>query len=132
MILRSKGDSTSVIMGEAYVHGLTEGQALLGPLPNGISFAYKFSSDSNRFEASYIHNMTGISTTQDPRLEPLPTGFKMLQPPSEYIKGKYEVHGQDNISTIPGSNISKWNGDPRLTSEALKIGGIPITTFKIA
>jgi hypothetical protein len=67
MVLRPLGEGRFRIVGEAYVLGLSEGEALLGPLPHNSRRV--FASNDEWGVHSYFENtVTGEKTFEDPRI----------------------------------------------------------------
>ncbi|POS71020.1 hypothetical protein DHEL01_v210584 [Diaporthe helianthi] len=81
MVLRQEGVDTFRIVGECYALGLSEGEALLGPLPEGIRRVY--TKDPKWGVHSYFENVkTSDRSFLDPRLSPslvLPDFLSQLQ-----------------------------------------------------
>lgn len=71
MVLRRVKDDIFRIVGECYVLGISEGEALLGPLPDGTT--RRFASGPKSGVHSYFFNsLTGSQELMDPRLHKLP------------------------------------------------------------
>ena len=69
MVLRPKANGRHVIVGEAYVHGLMSGEAILGPLPCG----WRAQADRSH-QGVMVQSFTKSSddaVVEDPRLGPL-------------------------------------------------------------
>ncbi|KAI0425713.1 heterokaryon incompatibility protein-domain-containing protein [Xylaria sp. FL1042] len=75
MVLRRVGDNVFRIVGECYVLGISEGEALLGPLPDGTRRV--FASDVKSGVYSYfVNDRTGYQGLMDPRLPKLLSGLE--------------------------------------------------------
>jgi len=105
MVLRPKANGHHAIIGEAYVHGLMNGEAILGPLPCG------WRAQANRDQQGVMfQNFTKDSddaVMDDPRLGPLSAEFEWC-----------------DQTTLP-------EFDPRLSPKALKYRGVDIRTFHL-
>lgn len=67
MILRPLGEGRFRIVGEAYVLGLSEGEALLGPLPKNIRRVFA-SNDEWGVHSYFENSVTSEKTFEDPRI----------------------------------------------------------------
>jgi len=101
------------VVGTAYVDGLMYGDALLGPLPQGISLVL-----AEGYDGYYNHNMREVSR-EDPRLGPLPPEWQRV------------AHDKDSSYTmfyrVDGGH--ETTSDPRLSVDALRQRGLPLETF---
>jgi hypothetical protein len=131
MILRSSDTGHFEIIGAAYLDGFSEAQALLGPLPDAFSFVYQYNDTTKSYQAAYLDAKTGATTLDDPRLEPLPPGWRVMRYPEENAQGVYErtaIAVQDDSRK---TRTWKHSGDPRLTPEALMKRGVELQTFRL-
>jgi hypothetical protein len=109
-------------MGPLYVHGLMEGQALLGPMPPPWELI--INNDTFRDSFAFLNLLTNEITLQDPRLDVLP-------PEWHEIDEEWEtsfIHTQHYRNKTTGDII---NSDPRLLPEALEARGVPLETFTL-
>ena len=122
MVLRPSASGQFQLVGESYVHGLCDAEALLGPLPNG----WKIELDSDKPWPSFVNTSTGMSTWQDPRLPPLPTGWEGIPHP--------EISSNTNpLFYRFKSNMSNESteSDPRLSPNALEARGVKLEKFQL-
>jgi hypothetical protein len=105
VILRPKANGHYVVVGEAYVHGLMSGEAILGPFPTG----WQAQADRNQ-QGVVVQTFTRSSDEavyDDPRLVPLSA----------------ENGWNDETAHL--------ENDPRLLPDALKFRGVRIQTFQL-
>ncbi|TGJ81926.1 hypothetical protein E0Z10_g6858 [Xylaria hypoxylon] len=94
MVLRRVRDDVFRIVGECYVLGISEGEALLGPLPDGTRRL--FASDPKSGVHSYfVNDRTGYQSLIDPRLQKLPLDLEdfpkqLKEDPNAQIQLKLE------------------------------------------
>ena len=60
------------VVGECYVYGLMDGEALLGPLPDHYKFVLAFDQKKSRYLKAFLNHQTGKVQYNDPRLESTP------------------------------------------------------------
>jgi hypothetical protein len=109
------------LMGPVYIHGLMEGQALLGSLPSPWESVI---TDRNRgLEFAYHNLQTKEISLQDPRLSDLPTEWEEIVQEDEARSNIYVQHFKNKNT---GEII---NSDPRLLPQALKARGVNLETF---
>jgi len=123
LILRCRSDKTWSVIGEGYAHGMMDGEALLGVLPNGVRRVERQPETSDYvYRSAFINTKTNHIQVEDPRLtEPLPSGWELQRHENE----KYEqlfIHKETGHAT--------WR-DRRLTPEALCARGVNLRTFKL-
>jgi hypothetical protein len=128
MILRPiSPDSSEVyqIVGECYVHGLSDAVGLLGHIP----YPWRpiiLGDAMGRARQWFLNRITGERTTDDPRLGPLPY--------ENWDRAVYERRTDDPaiferfVHLETGETI---NYDPRMSPEALKARSVELQTFKI-
>jgi hypothetical protein len=116
------------LRGECYVHGFKGSEAFLGSLhvlPSGGVWSYEFKYVQESFEV--IYRTGGVMTQNDPRLGPLPRGWKKIY----HTKGDkpYETEFDSDgtmrrlrFQQISTGETTKY--DPRMTSSALKERGV--------
>ncbi|KAH7380692.1 heterokaryon incompatibility protein-domain-containing protein [Pyrenochaeta sp. MPI-SDFR-AT-0127] len=117
------------VVGPTYVHGLMEGQAILGPIPAPWKMVIRnpeklqTSYSAVAVDPSFYNPDTGEGTRQDPRLGALSHEWEQAHKVDESRIG---VFVQYHRNTNTGEMI---NSDPRLLPEALKSRGIPLQTI---
>ncbi len=118
----SPDSSRYKIVGRCYVHGLMDGEALLGPLPS--SWTVTIREIRAPLSGAWFHNKKkGTRSTLDPRLGTLPDKWEAIEKEDEARLGQHVQHYKNKVT---GEII---NSDPRLLPEALKARGVPIETF---
>ncbi|KAI0147470.1 HET-domain-containing protein [Xylariaceae sp. FL1272] len=70
MVLRPQKDGTYIVVGECFVLGLTQGEAMLGPLPDQVRVVEGY--NKNRRVPVYCDKRSGMISFEDPRLVRLP------------------------------------------------------------
>lgn len=76
MLLRREGDERYVVIGDCYIHGLMNGEALLGPLPPEWRFAWVY-VDGIGYLFGFVNQQTGDQVFEDPRLGQLLPGWRL-------------------------------------------------------
>jgi hypothetical protein len=109
------------LMGPVYIHGLMEGQALLGPLLSPWDFV--ITNQDHRFGISYHNRQTDEVILQDPRLGVLPIEWEEIVQEDE---ARSKIHVQHFRNKTTGEII---NSDPRLLPQALTARGVNLETF---
>lgn len=112
-------------MGESYVHGLCDGEAILGPLKD--SWKVEAFSDTNglwwqTFRNASTEEMTGL----DPRLGPLPEEWEGIQ--HEQL-GNTVMQLYTSFRKKVTGEISSF--DPRLSPTCLDGQGVQVTRFQL-
>lgn len=124
IILRPAESGKFQVAGEAYIHGLADAIAVLGPLPAQWKVIIKGDS-LGRALHRYINLMTYKLTAEDPRLGVLPPKWERVP---------YERSADDPAlfevfkNSITGETL---HSDPRLLPEALRARGVNLETFQL-
>jgi hypothetical protein len=109
------------LVGECYVAGLMNGEALLGSLPD----LWKFGQVNKNRNRIYMHEGAN-STLMDPRLGLLPDGWHIR------YSGGTETNREENLNDFEFENkesgVVTW-ADPRLTKDALIERGSDMREF---
>ena len=105
VVLRPKANGHHAIIGEAYVHGLMNGEAILGRLPCGWRAQAYRSHQGIMFQN--FKKDSDDAVKDDPRLGPLSAEFEW----------RYQT-------ALP-------EFDPRLSSKALKYRGVDVQTIHL-
>jgi hypothetical protein len=129
MILRPNGEERFSIMGECYCHGIMDGAALLGPLPEGFEFVLNFNRAWGGDYDAYIDRRNGKVQTEDPRLtgHPLPPRWRIDTFEYEDTSLAYFVEENDDGT----EKTQTGNFDPRMTPEELRKRGVDIVRFDL-
>jgi hypothetical protein len=78
MIFRPGRNDTYQVIGEAYLHGFMECQALLGPLPDRFEYIFLCGEADNGCYEICVNRKTGLVQAEDPRLGPLPEDVRIM------------------------------------------------------
>lgn len=124
LLLRESSPHKFQVVGDSYIHGLSDSIALLGPLPHPWSIKNDY--DSAGFWLPIYHNSaTGETTLEDPRLGPLPRDWRRVE--GERSRSDPEVFAQfENVGTG-----RKVNSDPRLFPAALGESGVDLELLSL-
>jgi len=130
MILRPNGEEKFFVVGECYCHGIMDGAALLGPLPEGFEFVWSFIQGRDR--ATYMNRCNGEVQMEDPRLtgRTLPPRWRIdtcNKDGVESARALYFVEENDDGTEKKRTDIF----DPRMTSEELSQRGTPLAKFTL-
>lgn len=123
MVLRRTSEGAHQVVGDCFVHGLMDGEAILGPLPS--SYHIESRDDALDFEAFipvYVENATHRAQREDPRLRNIPL-------PPEWESFEKERTRDDPLiyRMFRNKNTGEViNSDPRLFPEALRERGVPV------
>lgn len=121
MVLRRTSEGTYQVIGDCFVHGIMDGEAILGPLAS--SYHIESRDDGLDFEAFipvYVENSTRREQREDPRLQNIPL-------PQEWESFQKERTRDDALyySMFRNKNTGEIvNSDPRLFPEALRERGV--------
>jgi hypothetical protein len=117
------------VVGESYIHGLMEGQAILGSIPVPWSVMLRLSDSlliSQRRDETYFYNSdTKVKSRHDPRLGVLSDEWEEIDVEDEVRLGTLIQHYRNKLT---GEII---NSDPRLLPEALEARGVLLETFEL-
>jgi hypothetical protein len=115
-------DGEFFVVGECYIHGFGQSEALLGPLP--LPWEMVYVPDNRSYpQAAFKNTSTGEVTVEDPRLPPLPAAWE------RFASGRTAA---DPVSFVRFRNKetgSIVNYDPRMMPEALEAQGTELETF---
>ncbi|KAH8645762.1 heterokaryon incompatibility protein-domain-containing protein [Xylariales sp. PMI_506] len=124
IILRPLTEGVYRVIGSCFVHGLMDGEAILGPLDDQYDvITVTDSIEKNILVPRYVDNVTGIRYAEDPRLRHVPL-------PPEWQHMQWERASGDPICCNKFRNTKTdeiINYDPRLLPRALRERGINIS-----
>lgn len=124
MILRRNSSGQFQVVGECYVHGLSDAIGILGPLPDNWKVIIKGDA-LGRPTHRYVQPSSNEETLDDPRLEPLPSNWERATykriPDDPAIFERFR-------NLLNGALV---NYDPRLSPEGLEARGIELQTFRL-
>ena len=115
------------VVGECYVHGLMFGVALLGPPLN--LWQARCAIDNLLTRTEWFHD--GVVSHEDPRLSPLPSGWRYLYRKSGASREELsEGEKKDLARYFENAEIKviqEW--DPGMLPEALRFRGVNTKDF---
>jgi hypothetical protein len=117
MLLRPVNAKHYQVVGDAYIHGLADGQALVGKLEYPWQIRIKQKPFSN-YTCLYCNFDEHIVTEEDPRAGSLPPDWV-----AEYSRPKLKYK-----NTVTGEEL---DSDPRFSPENLKARGTRLQTFTL-
>jgi hypothetical protein len=124
MVLRPQANGTFQVVGEAYIQGLTNAAAFLGPLPKPWRTHVWPDSIGNLRIRRYFNPETKELKTDGPRLNPLKDWEMAMVPWSNKDPNTFEWRR----NKITGQVV---NYDPCLRSEALKARGVALIDIEL-
>jgi hypothetical protein len=137
IVLRPTLSGQFEVVGDAYVHGLCNGEAILGPFSPKWIFQVLETHQWSYWE-TFLNEETGKRTGLDPRLGPLPEGWEGIQLLEDDIPNPNLFRDNDTGRVIPlftsfrntaTGEVTKF--DPRLSKEVLEARGVPLRTFEL-
>ncbi|KAI1079949.1 HET-domain-containing protein [Whalleya microplaca] len=121
MVLRPTSSGEYEVIGDCYVHGIMDGEALLGAIDGPWRIRILFESDGCR-RPWYFNVETQHESTEDPRLENIPIPSEWV--PIEWERTRADPHHCKKFRNMKTGDVI--NSDPRLFPEALIERGIPM------
>lgn len=122
LILRPNDANNYRVVGECYVDGFMDGEALLGALPSNWQRVYRHFPDLGQSYDGLMNTQTGYFQIEDPRLGPLPTGWRIADHREKHAYNKFS---NEQIGVLDTSY------DPRLSPEALKARGVNLQEIRL-
>ncbi|KAI1410744.1 HET-domain-containing protein [Hypoxylon sp. FL1857] len=125
MLLRPTTTGEYEVVGDCYVHGIMDGEAILGPIPHPWRVVMVTEGGYNH--AHYLNVDSERRSTEDPRLEEIPL-------PPEWEPIEWERTAADPLYCKKFRNRGTGeviNSDPRLFPEALTARGVPLRTITL-
>ena len=119
IVLREEEDGNYLVLGECYVHGLMNGEALLGPLPDGWQQVFRYDGNTQRYADVFCDRRHGTYQYEDPRLGDLPESWSTMVHPLQYL---LFINEKQNLKSL---------FDPRLRSEHLRERGVELQQFHL-
>lgn len=122
MILRPTASGEFLVVGSYFIHGLMDGEALLGPIPSPWKIELYRRKDSGY--STHFVKSTNEKTLDDPRLPALPSGWM-------------EINRDDGPWPISKSffrNVGtgeRMDTDPRMLPGALVERGVKLRKFRL-
>ena len=122
LVLRKSEFGNHTVVGECYLDGVMDGAALLGMLPRNWQRVSHFDPELKGYYDAFINCDTSIVQTEDPRLGPLPPGWRIADHRYKHVF---------NLYTNEAAGIFKSKFDPRMSREALKARGIDLQEYRL-
>ena len=122
LILRPNDSRTYKVVGECYIDGFVEGEALLGSLPTDYQRIERYFADLGVYFDAFMNVQTRGVQVDDPRLGSLPAGWR--------IADHREKHAYNKFSNEE-LGVTATNTDPRLTPEALRARGVKLQEIRL-
>ncbi|KAL8761948.1 MAG: hypothetical protein Q9184_001986 [Pyrenodesmia sp. 2 TL-2023] len=126
MVLRPTDDGHYTVVGECYVHGLMEGEGLLGPLPAHWERIKRYNGNTGRDYDVFVDQERGIYHLEDPRLGPLPEDWYR----EEHSMGHLYTRFRHRTRAVSGFNSVEH--DPRMLPGFLRKRGVELQEFALA
>jgi hypothetical protein len=128
-VVRPSRDGHFQMVGECYLHGFMNGEALLGPLPPQTRSIARYDEKTGAYWRCYLNENSGHYAIEDPRLGPLPSGWRRKDHDRDHVISWFV-----NDTTGEGLDM-EWrdNGfpDPRASAEAFINKGIGLRYFHL-
>ncbi|KAL9589496.1 MAG: hypothetical protein Q9203_001714 [Teloschistes exilis] len=126
LLLRPTHNGNYEVVGECYLQGVMHGEAILGPLPAPWTSAKVIFVPGQGFQSGFFNGKTRETRIEDPRLGPLPPGWRILE--DDWMKSlpKY-VNDEtgEGFGTGEHYHINEFY-DPRMTAQALIARGVTL------
>ncbi|KAL9012302.1 MAG: hypothetical protein Q9173_002923 [Seirophora scorigena] len=121
MVLRPTDDGSFLVVGECYVEGLMEGEALLGPLPSNWRRVVRFDEETKEWWGMFKDRDQGVCQVEDPRLGPLPKGWYEVEHPKQPLRAVFRDETKDVATHF----------DPRMLPSSLRERGVELQDFNL-
>lgn len=122
IILRPAGNEQYQVIGCCYVHGLMDGEALLGPIPDNLHVEYRtpkaVDGQVGIDKPFFVNTKAWTMTDRDPRLWNLPPRWSWYY--NEFDELRFRKYHEKSTSK-----------DPRFSSEELEKHGVKIQVFPL-
>ncbi len=122
MILRPCKQDYYRVVGGAYCEDIMDGEALLGPLPEGFRIVWRYNESTQVWYQSFLEKKSDKFYAEDPRLGKLPRGWRKDEHPNEEFFSRF-------VNDETSGDIVYF--DPRLAPEALRERGVKLEEFKL-
>ncbi|KAI0445124.1 heterokaryon incompatibility protein-domain-containing protein [Xylaria telfairii] len=126
VVLREQPDGNYSLVGICYLHGVSDGSALLGPLPKPWVVHRMLDAGQQYMVCKFFNSESGVLCDEDPRLEPLEDQWERVGTRNR-TAGDPEIFQE--FRHVPTGYIVK--SDPRLSLKALKNRGVRLETFSL-
>lgn len=119
LVLRLDATGRHSVIGECYIHGLMDGAAFVGSLPDTWQSVIRYDSVSRNDWHAFKNLETERTQIEDPRLGPLPAGWRI---------GRHEEESAYNMY-VNDETGRRTKRDPRVSPEALRARGVKLQDF---
>ncbi|KAI0155156.1 HET-domain-containing protein [Xylariaceae sp. FL1272] len=127
LLLRPTSRGKYEVVGDYYVHGIMDGEVLLGALPPSWQINVWANKRNGRSEHRFNNRDQCLSTRQDPRVDAIAL-------PDEWENVDFEWSRSDPVHCKKFRNKETGkviNSDPRLFPEALRARGVSLETITL-
>ena len=122
LILRPRDAQTYTVVGECYIDGFMESETLLGALPTNWQRVERHFPDLGYFYDVFVNVQTGDVQVEDPRLGPLPRGWRIANHRTKHAYNRFSHEGLGVTGTLT---------DPRLSPKALRARGVKLEEIRL-
>ena len=123
IVLQPIAPGEYLVVGESYVHGLSDAIPILGSLPPGCRVVFMKSNEDTMVSPRYFNSQEDIYTNEDPRLGPFLPSWERIErqrnPNDPYIFDLFK-------NKVTGEVI---NSDPRMLPDVLRARGVKLDSF---
>jgi hypothetical protein len=124
LILRPVDAATYQVVGCCHIHGLSDAEKLMGPLPN--PWVFRVSSSTSGSRTHCFHNsVTGENSKLDPRLEAWSPEWELCEAVETEKEEGHDIRFRNKET---GEVL---NSDPRLLPAALESRGITVKRIRL-
>ena len=127
LILRPTMNNEWQVVGRCYIDGVEDGRVFLGDLPKPYRRVIRFEEVSGKWWPAYLNQQTGDILVEDPRLGPLPPGWRVKR---HKHQNAWDWYTDDDFEEDRNQQ-QKLPGDPRWTVDALRRRGVILQNFKL-
>jgi hypothetical protein len=122
VLLRPTVSGDFIVVGSCFVHGLMDGEALLGAIPS--PWKLEIVKIPGPGWSNYFAKSPGVKTLDDPRLPPLP---------SEWEEVGRDIHDHTTSKALFRNIVTgeTMDSDPRILPEALEARGVKLKRFRL-
>ena len=108
LLLRKSSGLQSQVVGECYIHGLMDGEAFLGPLPDRFASVNLWNIGRSAYDYAFVDKETGKTQYKDPRIE---VNEQMVKKGNTFIQpdGSVSVELKPNLLKQRGVNVQTFN-----------------------
>jgi hypothetical protein len=111
------------VVGEAFCHGIMNGEALLGPLPEGWRIVIRHDRPANINCTAFWNSKSRQLSAEDPRLGNLSEGWRRQSHADEQFQTLF-IHDNN------GESLETWE-DPRITTDELRLKDVQLTAYTL-